>query len=155
MGKKLAGNAQKELCILDNLHFCGGNKKQSHIARTEPQHKEIEHHINAHHQEAGFHPCQMCLACLHHVLPTIRGQAMPRLSSGHKKNILMRMADVNAATQAVPNALFALCNMMLPMAVMENCKPIGTPMPNIVNIRRLLNDARSECFCRISNLRIM
>lgn len=44
------------------------------------------------------------------------------------KNILMRIAAVKAATQAVPRALLALCSMMLPIAVMENCKPIGTPM---------------------------
>ena len=43
---------------------------------------------------------------------------MPRLSSGHMKNILMRMAAVKAATQAVPRALLALCSMMLPIAVM-------------------------------------
>jgi hypothetical protein len=54
--------------------------------------------------------------------------AIPKLSSGHITNILIRMAAVKAATQAVPSALFALCNMMLPMAVMENCNPIGTPM---------------------------
>ena len=30
----------------------------------------------------------------------------------------------------VPKALFALWSMMLPMAVIENCSPIGTPMSN-------------------------
>ena len=54
--------------------------------------------------------------------------AIPKASSGHITNILIRMAAVKAPTQAVPKALFALCNMMLPIAVMENCKPIGTPM---------------------------
>ena len=48
------------------------------------------------------------------------------------KNILIRAAEVKAATQAVPNALLALCNMILPIAVIENCNPIGTPIANKV-----------------------
>ena len=48
------------------------------------------------------------------------------------KNILIRAAEVKAATQAVPKALLALCNMILPIAVIENCNPIGTPIANKV-----------------------
>ena len=44
------------------------------------------------------------------------------------KNILMRIATVNAVTDAVPRALLALWSMMLPIAVMENCRPMGRPM---------------------------
>ena len=46
--------------------------------------------------------------------------------------ILIRAAEVKAATQAVPKALLALCNMILPIAVIENCNPIGTPIANKV-----------------------
>ena len=82
--------------------------------------------------------------------------AMPRLSSGHMKNILIRMAAVKAATQAVPSALLALWSMMLPMAVMENCSPIGTPMVSSVRARRGLYCRSSrDLGWRISKWRIM
>ena len=55
------------------------------------------------------------------------------------KNIFTRMAAVKAATHTVPNALFALCNMMLPIAVMENCKPIGTPIDSKTRARPAWN----------------
>ena len=82
--------------------------------------------------------------------------AMPKLSNGQMKNILIRIAEVKAATQVVPKALFALCNIMLPIAVMENCKPIGTPIARSVlakpewNFLSLADSGR-----RIGNLRII
>ena len=80
---------------------------------------------------------------------------MPRLSSGHIKNILMRMAAVKAATQAVPNALLALCNMILPIAVIENCNPIGTPIYINLRARAPLNFRSSGVPRNISKRRIM
>ena len=56
--------------------------------------------------------------------------AMPRLSSATMNSILMRIPAAKPATNTVPRALFELWIMMLPMAVMENCSPIGTPTPS-------------------------
>jgi len=70
------------------------------------------------------------------------------------KNILIRAAEVKAATQAVPNALLALCNMILPMAVIENCNPIGTPIANKVRASPAWNLRSSEEVARkIGNFR--
>ena len=73
--------------------------------------------------------------------------AIPKLSNVQMKSILMRIPAVKAATQAVPNALLALCNMMLPMAVIENCSPMGIPMYNSVRAKAPLN-FRSEGVAR-------
>ena len=70
-------------------------------------------------------------------------------------NILMRMAAVKAATQSVPRALLALCSIMLPMAVIENCKPIGTPiLSSVEQCRRDIVRSSREAR-RMSNLRII
>ena len=53
--------------------------------------------------------------------------ATPMFSNTHVNKYFTRMAAVNDATYIVPSALFALCNMITPMAVIENCSPIGTP----------------------------
>ena len=80
---------------------------------------------------------------------------MPKLSKGHMKNILIRMAAVNAATQVVPKALLALCSIMLPMAVMENCSPMGTPMYISVRAKAPSNFRSAGVVFRISKLRII
>ena len=67
----------------------------------------------------------------------------------------MRMAAVKAATQAVPNALLALCNMMLPIAVIENCNPIGTPIHINLRARAPLNFRSSSVPRNISKRRII
>ena len=78
--------------------------------------------------------------------------ALPRLSNGHMKNILIRTAAVNAATQAVPSALLALWSMMLPTAVIENCNPIGTPIESSLRASLPLN-LRSEASPRSTSKR--
>ena len=81
--------------------------------------------------------------------------AIPKLSNGQMKNVLIRMAAVNAATHAVPRALLALCNMMLPIAVMENCNPIGTPMFSSRFAKAVLNRFSSRVPFRMANLLFM
>ena len=51
--------------------------------------------------------------------------ALPIASNGHIANCLILTAAVIAETYTLPNALFADCMTMLPIAVIENCRPIG------------------------------
>ena len=59
-------------------------------------------------------------------------------SNTQMKQALMRIAVVKAATHTVPRPLLELCSMMLPMAVMLNCSPMGMPLPSSVSICRTL-----------------
>ena len=78
--------------------------------------------------------------------------ATPMFSNTQVKRYLMRIEAVKAATQVVPRALLALCSMMMPMPVMENCKPIGTPLLSNMLVRLLSNRRSSPlgisiCMC--------
>ena len=59
--------------------------------------------------------------------PQYVAMATPMFSYTQVKMYLALAAAVNAATYIVPRALFALCSIITPMAVIENCMPIGTP----------------------------
>ena len=54
--------------------------------------------------------------------------AMPQVSSGAATTLCTLLAAETAATALAPRPLTAPCRMMLPMAVMENCRPMGMPM---------------------------
>ena len=59
--------------------------------------------------------------------PQYVAMATPMFSKTHVNKYFTRIDAVNDATYIVPSALFALCSMITPMAVIENCSPIGTP----------------------------
>lgn len=59
--------------------------------------------------------------------PQYVAMATPMFSYTQVKMYFALAAAVNAATYIVPRALFALCSIITPMAVIENCMPIGTP----------------------------
>ena len=67
----------------------------------------------------------------------------------------MRTPAVKAATQAEPRALLALWSMMLPMAVIENCNPIGSLIASSVRACRERNRRSSRVLRRISKWRCM
>ena len=50
-----------------------------------------------------------------------------------------------AATAMVPRPFTAVCIITEPMAVMENCKPMGTPMP--ISRRAKIGRKRRSSFC--------
>ena len=54
----------------------------------------------------------------------------PMASKGQAKKLPILPPAVMAATAAEPKVLAAVCKITLPMAVMEYCSPIGTPMPH-------------------------
>ena len=49
-------------------------------------------------------------------------------SNGHIANCLILMPAVNPETHTLPSPLFADCITILPIAVMENCSPVGSPI---------------------------
>lgn len=74
--------------------------------------------------------------------PQYVAMARPIFSKTQVKRYFMRIDAVKAATHVVPRALLALWSMMMPMPVMENCKPIGTPLLSRMEMR-LLSKVRS------------
>ena len=66
--------------------------------------------------------------------------AMDRELARQRENIELIASEnivspaVMAATAAEPKVLAAACRITLPIAVMEYCSPIGTPMPHKDNI---------------------
>ena len=58
----------------------------------------------------------------------------PSASKGQQKNMPILLPAVMDATASEPKVLTALCKITLPMAVMEYCSPMGTPMPQRVFI---------------------
>ena len=46
---------------------------------------------------------------------------------GPMATVCIFVAAVTEATEAVPRELTALCSIILPIAVIENCKAIGIP----------------------------
>ena len=78
--------------------------------------------------------------------------AMPRFSNTQVKRYFIRIDAVKAATYIVPNALLALCSITIPMPVIENCKPIGTPLLSnmltfLLSYSRSLPCGMSICIC--------
>ena len=69
--------------------------------------------------------------------------ATPIFSNTQVNRYLMRMAAVKEAIYTVPKALLALCNMIIPTEVIENCSPIGIPLFNNILIL-LLSKRRSS-----------
>ncbi len=72
-------------------------------------------------------------------------------SKGQARKPLIRPAAVTAATASEPRVLVALCRITLPMAVMEYCRPMGTPMPHRFPARCLSKAHSSLRIRRISN----
>ena len=64
------------------------------------------------------------------------GAAMNRELTRQRQNIELIASEnivspaVMAATAAEPKVLAAACRITLPIAVMEYCSPMGTPMPH-------------------------
>ena len=55
---------------------------------------------------------------------------VPAASNGQVKSWLTLFAAVTAAMETAPRPFTAVCTTMVPMAVTEYCRPIGTPMAN-------------------------
>ena len=79
----------------------------------------------------------------------------PNASNGQQKNIPILLPAVIAATASEPRELTALCKITLPIAVMEYCNPIGTPMPHSVIIYVLFICISSLLGRRISKCLIL
>ena len=58
----------------------------------------------------------------------------PNVSNGCVKRAETLAPAVVAATIEEPRELTALCNKVEPIAVMENCSPIGIPIPRSLEI---------------------
>ena len=54
----------------------------------------------------------------------------PNASKTQPNSWLSLLAAVTEATATEPRPLTEACSRMLPMAVMEVCNPMGTPMPS-------------------------
>ena len=87
--------------------------------------------------------------------PQYVAMATPMFSRTQVNRYLMRIAAVKDATYTVPRALFALCSMMIPMEVMENCSPIGMPLFNNILILLLSKLRSSPVGTRIGMWRFM
>ena len=73
------------------------------VAGEKMQRDETEDAVEADHEKAGAQPHVDTFRFSRPiVLSAIRAMAMPMLSNGHMKNILMRMPAVKAATHDVP-----------------------------------------------------
>ena len=79
----------------------------------------------------------------------------PMASKGQQKNMLTFPAAVTDATAADPREFTAVCKITEPMAVMEYCRPMGTPMLQSTLIWSVLILHSSLVICRISNFFIM
>ena len=71
----------------------------------------------------------------------------PMASSGQERNKDTLSAAVIAVTYMVPSTFTELCSITLPMAVMENCSPMGSPRDKRFQMRRQ-DQAQSLFFSR-------
>ena len=60
--------------------------------------------------------------------PQYVAMATPMFSNTVVNTYFTLMEAVKAATYMVPSALLALCSMITPIPVIENCSPIGMPL---------------------------
>ena len=56
--------------------------------------------------------------------------ATPKASKTQENSWYSLLAAVMEATTTEPRPLTEVCSKMLPMAVMELCRPMGMPMPS-------------------------
>ena len=72
-------------------------------------------------------------------------------SKGQVKNIFTLPAAVTEATARAPRVFTEVCRITEPMAVMEYCRPIGSPIPQ--SCRICMGFILHSCLviCRISN----
>ena len=91
------------LAFFYDFIFMDIHKQVDDVAGEKMQRDETEDAVEADHEKAGAQP-HVDTFCFSRpiVLSAIRGHAMPMLSNGHMKNILMRMPAVKAATHEVP-----------------------------------------------------
>ena len=77
----------------------------------------------------------------------------PIASRGQDRKMDTLLAAVVAVTYMVPSTFTELWSMTLPMAVMENCRPMGTPSDSRFQMRRQLQPQSPLCIFSTSKPR--
>ena len=76
-------------------------------------------------------------------------------SNTQAKNMLSLLAALTAATASTPSPFTDHCTVTDPMAVMENCSPMGRPIPSMLRARFGESSRSSFVSRRIGNRRMM